>query len=92
MEQRYFFVSQLSLHWVANNMVTLCRQLVQCSQEVIGCSDEKRFMLELEFIQCLSNPQYLNCKCYFVVHYMHAEQEQQLSHTLMYRAVTKSFF
>ncbi|KAL3143943.1 hypothetical protein ABBQ32_003758 [Trebouxia sp. C0010 RCD-2024] len=35
-------------------------QLVRCAQEAIGCSDEKRFMLELEFIQCLSNPQYLN--------------------------------
>jgi hypothetical protein len=26
-----------------------------------GCSDAERFELELEFVQCLANPKYLNC-------------------------------
>ncbi len=26
-----------------------------------GCSDRERFALELEFVQCLANPHYLNC-------------------------------
>ena len=26
-----------------------------------GCGDDERFLLELEFVQCLSNPHYLNC-------------------------------
>lgn len=45
---------------------------MRCSQEDIGCSDEKRFLLELEFIQCLSNPHYLNCKYDGVVRDFHA--------------------
>lgn len=28
----------------------------------MGCSDKERFALELEFVQCLANPQYLNCE------------------------------
>lgn len=27
-----------------------------------GVSEEGRFVLELEFIQCLANPHYLNCE------------------------------
>ncbi len=27
------------------------------------CSERDRFVAELEFIQALSNPQYLNCAC-----------------------------
>jgi len=30
------------------------------TQEEVGCSDVERFVLELEFIQCLANPWYLN--------------------------------
>lgn len=26
-----------------------------------GVSDDKRFAIELEFVQCLANPHYLNC-------------------------------
>ncbi len=26
-----------------------------------GCSDARRFQLELEFVQCLASPDYLNC-------------------------------
>ena len=26
-----------------------------------GCAEDERYLLELEFVQCLSNPQYLNC-------------------------------
>mmetsp|Transcript_1178 Transcript_1178/g.7658 ORF Transcript_1178/g.7658 Transcript_1178/m.7658 type:complete len:135 (-) Transcript_1178:5678-6082(-) len=26
----------------------------------VGCSDEERFQLELEFVQCLANPHYVN--------------------------------
>lgn len=35
-------------------------QNITCSAQDIACSDERRFLLELEFVQCLSNPQYLN--------------------------------
>ena len=28
----------------------------------VGCSDAERFQLELEFVQCLANPHYLNCE------------------------------
>lgn len=27
-----------------------------------GCSDARRFELELEFVQCLASPDYLNCE------------------------------
>lgn len=29
----------------------------------MGCSDKRRFELELEFLHCLANPGYLNCEC-----------------------------
>ena len=32
------------------------------SEAEIGCSHEQRFGLELEFVQCLANPHYLNCE------------------------------
>ena len=32
------------------------------AEEDTGCSDAERFGLELEFVQCLANPQYLNCE------------------------------
>lgn len=32
------------------------------AESTTGCSNQKRFELELEFVQCLSSPQYLNCK------------------------------
>lgn len=28
----------------------------------MGCSDKRRFELELEFLHCLANPGYLNCE------------------------------
>jgi hypothetical protein len=31
------------------------------SAELCGCSDEARFVMELEMVQCLANPHYLNC-------------------------------
>jgi hypothetical protein len=30
----------------------------------VGCNDKRRFELELEFLHCLANPGYLNCKCH----------------------------
>ncbi|KAL0037205.1 hypothetical protein WJX79_005907 [Trebouxia sp. C0005] len=36
------------------------RVSVRCSPQEVGCSDERRFLLELEFVQLLSSPQYLN--------------------------------
>ena len=27
-----------------------------------GCSEEERFRLEMEFVQCLANPDYLHCE------------------------------
>lgn len=27
-----------------------------------GCSGTKRFEIELEFVQCLANPHYINCE------------------------------
>ncbi|KAL0048919.1 hypothetical protein WJX82_002333 [Trebouxia sp. C0006] len=36
------------------------RVSIRCSPQEVGCSDERRFLLELEFVQCLSSPQYLN--------------------------------
>ena len=30
-----------------------------------GCSDRDRLTAELEFVQLLANPQYLNCKSFF---------------------------
>jgi hypothetical protein len=29
--------------------------------ELCGCRDEARFVMELEMVQCLANPHYLNC-------------------------------
>ena len=29
----------------------------------VGAADAERFQLELEFVQCLANPNYLNCEC-----------------------------
>lgn len=29
--------------------------------ELCGCSDQARFVMELEMVQCLANPHYLNC-------------------------------
>jgi len=37
--------------------VWLCRIM-----ELTGVNEQARFVLELEFIQCLANPHYLNCK------------------------------
>lgn len=36
------------------------RTSIICTPNTVGCSDERRFLLELEFVQCLSSPQYLN--------------------------------
>jgi hypothetical protein len=30
------------------------------TEDEVGCSDQERFVMELEFIQCLANPFYLN--------------------------------
>lgn len=38
-----------------------CRRRV--GEEEVGCSDKRRFELELEFVHCLANPGYLNCEC-----------------------------
>ncbi|KAK9825384.1 hypothetical protein WJX81_007537 [Elliptochloris bilobata] len=34
--------------------------LRRVGSEETGCSDQQRFSLELEFVQCLANPHYLN--------------------------------
>lgn len=31
-------------------------------EEVAGVSDRDRFIAELEFVQCLASPQYINCE------------------------------
>ena len=31
------------------------------TEKELGCTNKERFVIELEFIQCLANPQYLNC-------------------------------
>lgn len=36
--------------------------MVTADQTHTGVSDDKRFAIELEFVQCLANPHYLNCK------------------------------
>lgn len=33
-----------------------------CGEDETGASDARRFTLELEFVQCLANPAYLNCE------------------------------
>ena len=33
----------------------------QATPAELGCTEDERFLLELEFVQCLSSPQYLNC-------------------------------
>ena len=38
----------------------LCRR--RAGEAEVGCSDAERFQLELEFVQCLANPHYLNCE------------------------------
>jgi hypothetical protein len=35
---------------------------IRSYQSQTGVSEEARFVLELEFIQCLASPQYLNCR------------------------------
>jgi hypothetical protein len=37
------------------------------TEDDVGCSDQERFVMELEFIQCLANPFYLNCELYRMV-------------------------
>lgn len=37
------------------------------TEDEVGCSDQERFVMELEFIQCLANPFYLNCELYRTV-------------------------
>lgn len=37
-------------------------QLEQAAAAATGITDRTRFVVELEFIQCLSNPFYLNCE------------------------------
>ena len=32
------------------------------AQGAAGCSDARRFELELEFVQCFASPDYLNCE------------------------------
>jgi mediator of RNA polymerase II transcription subunit 31 len=29
--------------------------------------ERERFLMELEFVQCLANPLYLNCKCFLIL-------------------------
>lgn len=29
--------------------------------DLCGCPDDARFVMELEMVQCLANPHYLNC-------------------------------
>ena len=62
-EQRYTPVAPARNACSANAPVHegTCRVSVRCSPQEVGCSDERRFLLELEFVQCLSSPQYLNC-------------------------------
>lgn len=36
-----------------------CRR---AGEDEVGCSDGRRFELELEFLHCLANPGYLNCE------------------------------
>jgi len=36
----------------------------------VGCDEKTRFAVELEFVQCLANPHYLNCE-YVHVNYAH---------------------
>lgn len=33
---------------------------VRAAAEAVGCDDARRFQLELEFVQCLANPHYVN--------------------------------
>jgi hypothetical protein len=53
----------LALHthlWLletAQDVCCNCRYLAQT-----GVNEHARFILELEFIQCLANPHYLNCE------------------------------
>lgn len=35
--------------------------LRKATEAEVGCSDQQRFIIELEFIQALSNPHYLTC-------------------------------
>jgi hypothetical protein len=37
----------------------ICRR---AGEAEVGASDRERFELELEFLQCLANPQYLHCE------------------------------
>lgn len=41
-----------------------CRKF---SEADFGCTDKERFQLELEFVQCLSSPQYIHCKWIFLI-------------------------
>ena len=51
--------------WLRHPHVHLLRFWFSCRQRAgeaeVGCTDAKRFELELEFLQCLANPGYLNC-------------------------------
>lgn len=38
-----------------------CNMIEHQVEETAGCSETRRFELELEFVQCLASPDYLNC-------------------------------
>lgn len=41
----------------------LLRSRRRCTEQEVGCSSQDRAIIELEFVQCLANPHYLNCGC-----------------------------
>jgi hypothetical protein len=54
-------VVDLSMHALVGAQCA-CWRRRKCTEEDMGCSDQERGIIELEFVQCLANPHYLNCR------------------------------
>ena len=43
-----------------------------CTEQDVGCSEKERFTIELEFVQCLANPEYLQCRWFCWILHSHS--------------------
>lgn len=57
----------MACRYACINLLLLLKHLLRsrrrCTEQEVGCSSQDRAIIELEFVQCLANPHYLNCGC-----------------------------
>ncbi len=52
-----------NLGWLHKSLTNHFYQKIMSIKEESETNNKNRFLMELEFIQCLANPQYLQCNC-----------------------------